>query len=68
MRHALEHADRNYFRRDLCPSAKSMSPSILPPRGTKAVHNAVACLENLPDNEVRFAMRELAEQSIARLN
>ena len=68
VRHALEHADRNYFDAIYAHVQNSDALAYCHQEAQKAVNNAVACLENLPDNEVRFAMRELAEQSIARLN
>ena len=39
-----------------------------PENARRAAERAATCLEALPDNEVRRAMRDLAELSVARLS
>ncbi len=68
VRHALQNANRDDFEKihrhimasDALPYAKAQART--------AVDHAVACLSRLPDNEVTQAMRQLAEQSLARLS
>lgn len=68
VRHALEHADREYFDTIYAHVTQSDALAYCRQEAEKAVNNAVACLAHLPDNDVRHAMRELAEQSVSRLN
>lgn len=68
VRHALEHADRDYFDTIYAHVSNSEALAYCRHEAEKAVNNAIACLSQLPDNEVRDAMRELAEQSISRLS
>ncbi len=68
MRRCLELAYLDFFDAFYAHVQNSDALADCHQEAQKAVNNAVACLANLPDNEVRFAMRELAEQSIARLN
>ena len=68
VRHALTHAERSYF--DIIHSHVLASDALAyctePAR--EAARRAAACLDALPDNEVRRAMRDLAELSVARLS
>lgn len=68
VRQALENADRSCFdkiyRHVIYSEALSYSVS----EAKKAVEKAVTCLDILPDNEVTQAMRQLAEESLARVS
>ncbi len=68
VRYALEHADREYFDAIYAHVQNSDALAYCRQEAHKAVNQAIVCLQALPDNEVRTAMRELAEQSIARLS
>ena len=68
VRHALQNADRSYFDKI---HAHVLASDALPysiAQAQAAVASAVACLDALPDNEVTQAMRQLAEESVARLS
>ena len=68
VRLALENADRSYFEKihDYVVNSNALSYAINEAR--KAVEKAVACLDILPDNEITLAMRQLAEESLARVS
>lgn len=68
VRHALEHADRDYFEKIHHHVTKSDALAYSATQARIAVTQAVACLDVLPDNEVTQAMRQLAEESVARLS
>lgn len=68
VRHALQNADRSYFDKI---HAHVLASDALPysiAQAQAAVASAVACLDALPDNEVTRAMRQLAQESVARLS
>jgi octaprenyl-diphosphate synthase len=68
VRLALENADRSYFEKihDYVVNSNALHYAINEAR--KAVEKAVACLDILPDNEITLAMRQLAEESLARVS
>ena len=68
IRHALKNADRSDFEKihDYVLNSDALPYSINEAR--KAVEKAVACLNALPDNEITLAMRQLAEESLARVS
>ena len=68
IRLALENADRSYFEKihDYVVNSNALHYAINEAR--KAVEKAVACLDILPDNEITLAMRQLAEESLARVS
>ncbi|ASK27683.1 polyprenyl synthetase family protein [Neisseria chenwenguii] len=68
VRTALENADRSYFEKihDHVVNSDALAYSVGEAR--KAVEQAVACLNALPQNEITEAMRQLAEESLARVS
>ena len=68
VRHALENADRSSFQKihDYVVHSDALTYSISEAR--KAVEQAVASLVVLPDSEVKQAMIQLAEESLARVS
>jgi len=68
VRHALENADRGSFQKihDYVVHSDALTYSISEAR--KAVEQAVASLAVLPDSEVKQAMIQLAEESLARVS
>ena len=68
VRLALKNADRSYFEKihDYVVNSNALPYAINEAR--KAVEKAVACLDILPDNEITLAMRQLAEESLARVS
>ena len=68
VRHALENADRSSFQKihDYVVRSDALTYSISEAR--KAVEQAVASLAVLPDSEVKQAMIQLAEESLARVS
>ena len=68
VRHALTHADRSYFDKIHAHVLASDALAYCTAQARQAAERAAACLEALPDNEVRRAMRDLAELSVARLS
>ena len=68
VRHALENADRSSFQKihDYVVHSDALTYSISEAR--KAVEQAVASLAVLPDSEVKQAMVQLAEESLARVS
>lgn len=68
VRHALENADRSSFQKihDYVVHSDALTYSISEAR--KAVEQAVASLAVLPDSEVKQAMIQLAEESLARVS
>ncbi len=68
VRYALEHADRDYFEKIHRHVTESDALAYSAAQARGAVTQAVACLDALPDNEVTQAMRQLAEESVARLS
>ena len=68
VRHALEHADRSYFEQIHAHVVQSDALAYCVSEARKAVDEALSCLAALPDNEVSQAMRQLAEESLARVS
>ncbi|WP_373740733.1 polyprenyl synthetase family protein [Neisseria sp.] len=68
VRNALENADRSYFEKIHAYVKDSDALAYCVTEARKAVDNAVACLEKLPQNEVSDALRALAEESLARVS
>lgn len=68
VRQALENADRSYFDKIHHHVIHSEALSYSVNEARKAVKKAIACLSSLPDNEVTQAMRQLAEESLARVS
>ncbi|PIT59642.1 polyprenyl synthetase family protein [Snodgrassella alvi] len=68
VRHALEHADRNYFDKIHDHVIHSDALAYCTAQAKKAVDAAVNCLNDLPDNEATQAMRDLALASLARIS
>ena len=68
VRHALEHADRSYFEQIHAHVVQSNALAYCVSEARKAVDEALSCLAALPDNEVSQAMRQLAEESLARVS
>ncbi len=68
VRLALENADRSYFEKihDHVVNSDALAYSVEEAR--KAVDKAVACLDALPNNEMTQAMRQLAQESLARVS
>ena len=68
VRLALENADRSYFEKihDHVVNSDALAYSVEEAR--KAVDKAVACLDALPNNEMTRAMRQLAQESLARVS
>lgn len=68
VRHALHHADRNYFDIIHRHVIESNALSYCLHQAELAVEQAVACLNALPKNDVTEAMRQLAETSLSRVS
>ncbi|MBP6117281.1 MAG: polyprenyl synthetase family protein [Neisseriaceae bacterium] len=68
VRYALEHADRDYFDKIHAHVMASGALAYAKTEAEKACAQAIASLASLPDNEVKQAMIELAESSVARLS
>ena len=68
VRDALQNADRSRFAQIHAHVAASDALAYAAQQARKAVDQALACLQNLPDNEVTRAMRQLAEESLARVS
>ena len=67
VRHALEHADRNYFNKIHDHVVQSDALAYCTQQAQQAVDRAIASLVDLPDNDTTQAMHDLAVQSVARL-
>ncbi|ATD65636.1 polyprenyl synthetase family protein [Neisseria weixii] len=68
VRHALENADRSYFEKIHHHVVNSDALPYSVNEARKAVEKAIACLNVLPQSEVTEAMRQLAEESLARVS
>lgn len=68
VRHALTHADRNYFEKIHQHISQSDALKYCTAHAEAAVSRAIACLADLPDNETVQALRALAEKSLQRLS
>ncbi|WP_037588059.1 polyprenyl synthetase family protein [Stenoxybacter acetivorans] len=68
VRHALEHADREFFDKIYQHVKSSDALQYCTQEAKKAVDNAVSQLQHLPGNDTTRAMRDLALQSVARLS
>lgn len=68
VRTALENADRSYFDKIHHHVVHSDALPYSINEARKAVEQAIACLSKLPDNEITQAMRQLAEESLARVS
>lgn len=68
VRKALQNADRNYFKQIHQHVIRSEALQYSTNEARKAVEKAVASLSILPDNEFTQAMRQLAEESLARVS
>ncbi|MDO5639343.1 MAG: polyprenyl synthetase family protein [Neisseria sp.] len=68
VRQALENADRSYFDKIHHHVIQSEALSYCANEARKAVDCAIARLSSLPDNEATRAMRQLAEESLARIS
>ena len=68
VKNALENADRSYFDAIYAHVKASDALAYCRQEANRAIEAAVQSLQALPHNEVRDAMQELAQQSIARLN
>ncbi len=68
VRYALENADRSYFEKIHHHVTESDALAYSAQQARNAVIQAIACLETLPVNEITVTMRQLAEQSVARLS
>ncbi|QMT41160.1 polyprenyl synthetase family protein [Neisseria shayeganii] len=68
VRHALQNADRGYFDKIYAHVRASDALDYAAAQAHAAVEKALLCLEALPESEVRQAMRQLAEESVARVS
>ncbi|PSJ79778.1 polyprenyl synthetase family protein [Neisseria iguanae] len=68
VRHALENADRSYFEKIHHHVVNSDALPYSVGEARKAVEKAIACLSILPQSEITEAMRQLAEESLARVS
>ncbi|EGY52869.1 polyprenyl synthetase family protein [Neisseria shayeganii] len=68
VRHALQNADRGYFDKIYAHVRASDALDYAAAQARAAVEKALLCLEALPESEVRQAMRQLAEESVARVS
>lgn len=68
VRHALQNADRGYFDKIYAHVRASDALDYAAAQARAAVEKALLCLETLPESEVRQAMRQLAEESVARVS
>ena len=68
VRYALEHADRSYFNKIHHHVIQSDALAYSAEQARNAVAQAITCLEMLPANDVTEAMRQLADESVARLS
>lgn len=68
VRTALQNADRSYFDKihDHVVNSDALPYSINEAR--KAVAQAIECLNILPESDITVAMRQLAEESLARIS
>lgn len=68
IRTALQNADRSYFDKihDHVVNSDALPYSINEAR--KAVAQAIECLNILPESDITVAMRQLAEESLARIS
>lgn len=68
IRTALQNADRSYFDKihDHVVNSDALPYSINEAR--KAVAQAIECLNILPESDITVAMRQLAEESLARVS
>lgn len=68
VRTALQNADRSYFDKihDHVVNSDALPYSINEAR--KAVAQAIECLNILPESDITVAMRQLAEESLARVS
>lgn len=68
VRHALENADRSYFYSIHRHVTESDALAYCTEQAKQAINQALACLEQLPQNDITEAMRGLAIQSVARVS
>ena len=68
VRDALHHADRNRFEQIHAHVTASDALAYCARQARIAVDNALSCLDKLPANETTLAMRQLAEESLARVS
>ncbi|MBF0805035.1 MULTISPECIES: polyprenyl synthetase family protein [unclassified Neisseria] len=68
VRTALQNADRSDFEKIYGYVKNSDALGYAAAEAAKAVGQAVACLNALPDNEATLAMRALAQESLARVS
>ena len=67
VRHALQHADRSYFETIHNHVMQSGALDYCIQQAQHAADKAIAALQQLPENEITTAMRELAKQSLSRI-
>lgn len=68
VRHALQNADRGCFDTIYAHVRASDALAYAAAQARAAVEKALQCLDVLPDSEVRQALRQLAEESVARVS
>ncbi|MDO4998265.1 MAG: polyprenyl synthetase family protein [Neisseria sp.] len=68
VRFALQNADRSYFDKIYAHVRNSPALDYAKEQAALAVQNALACLNDLPDSEVRDALRAVAENSLVRVS
>lgn len=68
VRDALHHADRSRFEQIHAHVTASDALAYCARQARIAVDNALSCLDKLPANETTLAMRQLAEESLARVS
>lgn len=68
VRHALQNADRGCFDKIYAHVRASDALDYAAAQARAAVEKALLCLEALPESEVRQAMRQLAEEAVARVS
>ncbi|QMT31795.1 polyprenyl synthetase family protein [Alysiella filiformis] len=66
VRTALQNADREYFSKIHQHVTESDALAYCTAQAQHAVNQAIDCLKWLPENEVRTAMHQMAELSVAR--
>lgn len=68
VRYALEHADRHYFNKIHDHVIHSDALPYCITQAKNAISKAIACLDDLPNNETTRAMRDLATDSVDRVS
>ncbi|HFC8543923.1 TPA: polyprenyl synthetase family protein [Neisseria weaveri] len=68
VRNALQNADKSYFPTIYRHVQQSAALEYSTGQARIAVEKAIACLDNLPQNEVTEALKALAAESLARIS